>query len=295
MNKYAKAINRYTQKYERIKIVDFLRGFCALLMVFDHTMYDLMRMIGPLCGFSRLSMQIASLATTYWFSPLRAVGWVCAVSCFVFLCGFSTGLSKNNLLRGFRLAIISMLITVVTTSMEVIFGMSRIAINFGVLHSLSFCILGYALCIEGSKKVKLFKAKNRAYYLSDLLTIILFGVCCFVILSESIVYTNQPTSDKFTSLSDMTLSDYIPYAFGICKTLPSSDYIPVLPWFAVFLVGSFFAGSIKRKRKTVFVKEKTDFVSFVGRHSLLLYVCHQPVIYGLLYLIGFIVTGRIII
>ena len=295
MNRYAKAINRYTSKYERIKIVDFMRGFCALLMVFDHTMYDLMRMIGPLCQFSRLSMQIASLATTYWFSPLRAFGWVCAVSCFVFLCGFSTGLSKNNLLRGFRLAIISMLITVVTTSMEVIFGMSRIAINFGVLHSLSFCILGYALCIEGGKKVRLFKAKNRTYYLSDLFTIILFGVCCFIILSESIVYNNQPTSDKYTSLAEMTINDYILYAFGICKSLPSSDYIPILPWFAVFLVGAFLAGSIKRKRSTVFVKEKTDFVSFIGRHSLLLYVCHQPIIYGLLYFIGFITTGRLVI
>ena len=52
MDKYAKAISKYANRYERIKIVDFLRGFCALLMIFDHTMYDLMMVIPSMWGVS---------------------------------------------------------------------------------------------------------------------------------------------------------------------------------------------------------------------------------------------------
>ena len=297
MNKYAKAISKYSSRYERIKIVDFLRGFCAILMIFDHTMYDLIWVAGPLWGYSKLSIQLSSLATRYWSSSLRRYGWICAVSCFVFLCGFSTGLSRSNLLRGFRLAVVSMLITIVTSLMEIVINMNGVTINFGILHTLSFCILGYALCVEGGKKIKLFNAKRRAYYLSDLLTILLFIASSIVILTYGVQASAHKTiyPYPFKSLSEMSINDYIPYALGIYKTLPSSDYIPVLPWFVVFLTGAFFAGSIKRKRKYVFKKEKSDFISFVGRHSLLLYIAHQPVIYAIMYIIGVITTGRIIL
>ncbi len=295
MNKYAKAISKYTNHFERIKIVDFLRGFCALLMIFDHTMYDLMMVTAPMWGYNKTSMQLASFATYYWKSDLRAVGWVCAVSCFFFFCGMSTGLSRNNLLRGFRLAVVASLVTVVTRAMEIIISMRGVTINFGVLHALSFCILAYALCIEGGKKVKLFKTRNHVFNLADVLTLLMFGVTSYVIISNSISPSNHPTNLKFSALSQMSANDYLTYALGISKTLPSSDYIPVLPWFAVFLTGAFFSGFIKRKPKTVFKKEKTDFVSFVGKNTLLLYVAHQPVIYAILYIVGVILTGKIIL
>lgn len=298
MNPYELAISKYAKRHGRIKIIDFLRGLCALLMIFDHTMYDFRFLAtslwSPLNDFSR---GLINLSKLYWTSDLRAVGWICAVSCFVFLCGVSTGLSRNNLLRGFRLLIVSMLITVVTNGMDVVMGSSGFAIHFGVLHTLSFCILIYALCIEGAKKIKLIISRTRVYYLSDLLTILLFLASAIATIIYGIDASKFKTNIKFYSLTEMNFEEYWAYAIGICKTLPSSDYIPLLPWFTVFLSGAFFSGCLKRKSDYSYKnkKEKVDFVSLVGRHTLILYVVHQPIIYALIYVIGIFLTGNFIL
>ncbi len=296
-NPYEKAISKYARLYKRIGIIDFLRGFCALLMVFDHTMYDFRYVISylwrPLNDFSR---NLIDLANLYWSSDLRAVGWILAVSCFVFLCGVSTGLSRNNLLRGFRLLVVALLITVVSSSFEIIMNMSGIAINFGVLHTLSFCILIYALCAEGGKRIKLFRTPRRTYYLSDLLTLLLFVATSIATIIYGIIPSDYVMDLRYSNLLEMDFTEFWSYALGLRQTLSSSDYIPMLPWISVFFAGAFFSGSINRVRDYSAKKAKqTDFVSTVGRNSLILYIVHQPVIYVLLYIIGVIVTGKIIL
>lgn len=298
MNSYEKAISKYSNHYKRIKIVDFLRGFCALLMVFDHTMYDFRNVASylwsPLNDFSR---ELIRLARLYYTSDLRAFGWICAVSCFVFLCGFSTGLSRNNLLRGFRLLVVSMLVTTFTKGMDIVMNSSNVVIHFGVLHTLAFCILIYAICIEGGKKIKLFSAPNRTYYLSDLLIILLFIASAIATITYGISASKFTTNIKFHSLTDMSFEEFWAYAIGICKTLPSSDYIPLLPWLTVFLTGAFFSGSIKKTRDYFPIRKpkKSNFISFIGKHSLILYIAHQPIIYVLIYIMGIVLTGNFIL
>ncbi|MEA1939912.1 MAG: heparan-alpha-glucosaminide N-acetyltransferase [Candidatus Caldatribacteriota bacterium] len=72
------------------------------------------------------------------------------------------------------------------------------------------------------------------------------------------------------------------------------DYFPLLPWFGVVLLGifcgSFFYPDYSRKFPL------TDFsyyppikaLSFLGKHSLFIYLIHQPIIIALLYIFGIV-------
>ncbi|AMM84981.1 DUF1624 domain-containing protein [Martelella sp. AD-3] len=65
---------------------------------------------------------------------------------------------------------------------------------------------------------------------------------------------------------------------------PSSDYVPLLPWIAPFLAG-FAASKLTlswlRRQKQLPAQENP--LTFLGRHSLIFYLVHQPVLYGLVY------------
>jgi uncharacterized membrane protein len=66
------------------------------------------------------------------------------------------------------------------------------------------------------------------------------------------------------------------------------DYFPLLPWLGVVLLGVFFGNLIyspDRRRVPLPDWEKTlpgTLLAFLGRHSLLIYVVHQPLIIGIL-------------
>ncbi len=72
----------------------------------------------------------------------------------------------------------------------------------------------------------------------------------------------------------------------------SVDYFPVFPWFGVFLIGIFLGnllyGNYKRKIPIPELREIPLLrqVCFLGRHSLLVYLVHQPVLILLLYALG---------
>jgi uncharacterized membrane protein len=68
------------------------------------------------------------------------------------------------------------------------------------------------------------------------------------------------------------------------------DYFPLLPWFGVILVGVFVGNTWYKQGTRQF--HLPDFsknsgvrsLGFLGRHSLIIYLVHQPIIIGLLYL-----------
>lgn len=69
---------------------------------------------------------------------------------------------------------------------------------------------------------------------------------------------------------------------GFC----SSDYFPLIPWFFLFLTGYFGSGCLKWERvQKILEKGQGRILTWLGRHTLLLYLLHQPVIYGCLLLL----------
>ena len=70
----------------------------------------------------------------------------------------------------------------------------------------------------------------------------------------------------------------------------AGDYFPLLPNFGYFLVGVFIGRTAYKNKKTLmpFVKDTNPIVrifGFLGRQSLWVYMIHQPLAYGVLYLI----------
>jgi len=68
---------------------------------------------------------------------------------------------------------------------------------------------------------------------------------------------------------------------------PTEDYVPLLPWFGVVLLGIFAGPAMQRLARRWQPRSAAsalDWLAFAGRHSLLIYLLHQPMLMGALVL-----------
>ena len=71
----------------------------------------------------------------------------------------------------------------------------------------------------------------------------------------------------------------------------SSDYFPVLPWVFVFLLGTCAGEPIREERLPKwFYETRVPLFPAVGRHAFIIYLAHQPVLYGVTMLIVFLTS-----
>ncbi len=231
----------------RIWEIDFLRGVSIILMVGYHLLYDLGEMVG-LPSFLGFSTNLA------------ARGWIVAqlfFAClFVVLSGISSTLSRGNVRRALKLLAVALLVTAATYVFD-----SSSAIIFGILHCLAVSILIYGLTMERS-----------AAWLPAATGAAVIGLSLAV-----------PALLKGVPIR----TDWL-LPFGIhSPTLSSFDYFPLLPWLGIFLAGAALGKSVYAKRRSFIpVRLPVTFVNIAGRHSLLIYIVHQPVILGVLYVLG---------
>ena len=77
----------------------------------------------------------------------------------------------------------------------------------------------------------------------------------------------------------------------------SIDYFPLLPWFGVVLIGIFLGNSLYPQYMRNFslhdlsTSSFIQFLCFLGRHSLLIYLVHQPLLITSLHLLGMVNIG----
>ena len=65
---------------------------------------------------------------------------------------------------------------------------------------------------------------------------------------------------------------------------PSMDYIPLFPWWGFSLIGVFIAW----RRWDHFHVPSLPLLEWAGKHSLMIYIVHQPLLFGLCYGIHFL-------
>ena len=85
----------------------------------------------------------------------------------------------------------------------------------------------------------------------------------------------------------------IPLGF-LTPTFASSDYFPLLPHLGFFLMGGALGKTAYRDRKSRFPKCTGEepvlgFLCLCGRNSLWIYLLHQPVLSGILWILDFLV------
>ena len=189
---------------------------------------------------------------------------------FILIAGISSELSKSNVARGIKVTAIALAMSAAT-----ILFIPDQAIYFGVLHMLGISMILYGL-------LRKFISKIPAP-----LTAAIFS------LAFTLTY-NIP--NRFFGLPFMKLSlprswFKIPYLFpfGIyTDSFYSSDYFPLIPWVLLFFAGTALGRYAKAGRFPQFMnKSRVKPLSFLGHHALVIYVAHQPVIFGLLYIIDY--------
>ncbi len=81
----------------------------------------------------------------------------------------------------------------------------------------------------------------------------------------------------------------VPWLYPLGFTAPgfySADYFPLLPWFFLFLIGTALGGwCLAHRENRLLTVSLPGVLTWPGRHSLIIYVLHQPVLYGISYLI----------
>ncbi len=70
------------------------------------------------------------------------------------------------------------------------------------------------------------------------------------------------------------------------------DYRPLLPWFGVVLLGLFFGKAVYadrgKKEPSAGGPRYAAPIQFLGRHTLLIYLIHQPILIAVLWALGLI-------
>lgn len=238
---------------QRFWEIDFLRGIAIVMMVASNFVTDLVYF-----GAYQQS------AFWWWFARATA-------SLFILLAGVSLYLMSakyakqelraRTLRRGARIFGYGLLITLVTLVL-----LRQGFIVFGVLHFIGVAtLLAYPL------------VKHRYIPLVLGVLALLLGV-----------YLQQLSFDFYWLL----WLGFVPQGFY------SLDYFPLLPWFGVMLLGVFLGNVLYHKRKRRFAITEISnapvlFLGFLGRHSLLIYLLHQPIILALLYAAGIIPLGAL--
>lgn len=244
------------QKKERIGFLDDTRGLLVILMVFYHAFYT----GGSLFGW-RFCQQLY-----YFFMPSEE--WFAGL--FILICGICCHLSHNNVKRGLLLAGISILLSLVLW----IF-MPDNMIWFGILHFLSIAILLFAL---------LSKPLSYIPPLWGLVGCALLGFLTWHLPFDCGYYIGIPHLLEIPIPRELLYQPWLfPLGLGFAD---SADYFPLFPWIFVFLFGTFLGRYIKEEKYPVFMKKSyCKPLSIIGQWALPIYVIHQPILFGLFWII----------
>ncbi len=171
---------------------------------------------------------------------------------FIFISGVSSNFSHSNVRRGLKTLAVALLVTLVTTLMNM-------PIVFGILHLLGTCMLLYGLT-QGFWQ----KLDERAAWAVP-------AFCVPGVLLTGRLVGGVPSATPHLWMLGFVTPDFY-----------SADYFPLLPWIFVFLLGAWAGRYVREGRLPKwFYDAKVPLFPTLGRHSLLIYILHQPVLYGL--------------
>jgi uncharacterized membrane protein len=238
---------------ERFWEVDFIRGIAIVMVIFFHILIDFNFFnIYKINVFSGVLFPIAyAVATTF----LLLVG----LSLTLNFSRIKNVLTKKDayvriLLHGLKIFGIGLLVTLATW-----LYLGESFIIFGVLHCIGISIIFSILFLK-------FRVQN----------LVLGPVFIFLGLF----------------LKTFTVDFYWLAWLGFKPTtFYTVDYYPLLPWFGVVLIGVFLGNSLYPEGKRRYaVKDRSKvkvvrFFCFLGRHTLIVYLIHQPIIVGILHLL----------
>ena len=238
-------------KINHFDILDVSRGFAILLMFIYHFIFDL-----DYYGFIQQNFTQDEIWINFRIIIVTFFLLIMGIS--LFLSSYR-GLSKKRFQR--RLFLLIFYSSLVSISSWIIYPSSMIF--FGILHFITVASVLGLLFIHLGKI-------NLAIGLS------------LIVISQNVSHSffDQP---------------YIQW-LGLMTRLPVTvDYVPILPWFGVVLIGIYLGQLLSQQPNKSLLKSwqcndtfsKT--LALGGRYSLHIYMLHQPLFLGILYIISQII------
>ena len=238
---------------QRFIELDILRGFAILFMIILHLFWDL-----DYFGILPLNKNFYSLNIIVPVIFFLLVGICQAVNNNKYQ-NQSRKMYLRSIQRGLWIFNLGMLFTLLTAVV-----LPDRPILFGVLHCIGCCIILSTLLLR-------FKSTN-----------IIFAALIIVSgLALGFFYTTETPN-------------MVELASGIHEhdvAVHTIDYFPILPWFGVCLLGITLGDILYKDNKRRYPipdlskYKPTKIFSWLGQHSLLIYIVHQPLIAGILYFV----------
>lgn len=191
----------------------------------------------------------------YGYPSYYSDGWlywafIIVAPIFMVLAGISSSFTRSHKKRAFRVLFFAMAITLFT-----FFYDRNQMIMFGILHFMGVNMLLYP------------------YYRK--LNPWLLTVVALVVISLG----------RFVAGIDMPTDVLFPLGFR-SASYRSFDYFPMIPYAGFFMIGTVLGPVLYPNRMSRFnLKLPPNPISYMGQHSLTVYVIHQPILVTLLFLL----------
>lgn len=227
---------------QRFQMIDLLRGTAILLMVIYHFCFDL-----AWFGFTDFD---------FYGSPAWIAFRAVILTLFLGLVGFSLWLAQGKRINWRKVTHRTLLITANAALISAVtwWQLGDRFIYFGVLHFIAVASLVGLLFLQ--------------FYRLNLV----LGVSLLALAYYQHPWFDSPTVNWIGFMTYKPLTE---------------DYVPLVPWFGVVLLGLHIAQWMDRNGKLSALNEpawasRAAPLLLAGRHSLLVYMLHQPVLFGIL-------------
>ncbi len=243
----------------RFHLIDEYRGFLVINMILYHGIWDLVYIFGY---------------DWKWYQSNGAFIWQqCICWSFILVSGFCWQMGRRKLKNGLLVFGAGLVITAAT-----LLFMPDSRVLFGVLTLLGSSMLLMIPCDKVFRKIN--------PWIGAIVSFLLF---LFV----------YPVNDGYFGFGEVEIlvlprelySSWISTYLGFPQLgFWSTDYFSILPWFFLYAVGYFSYNVVFRGKegkgkaiaKRIMAKSVCPALGWVGRNSLIIYMLHQPIIYGVL-------------
>jgi len=254
----------------RLTRIDEVRGFTLISMILYHFMWDL--------------NYIAGIRMKWYDGPIGEIWQQSICISFILISGFCFNLGKHHFKRQMEVFIAGAIVTAVT-----LIAMPENRIIFGILT-----FLGSAgLIMIGIDKIhRKLEEKVNSKVLNVVMAIV--SLLLFIVFYD-VYYESINLFFTKIRMPAFLYKGYLATFIGFADPdFFSTDYFSLLPWMFLYMMGYYIyriMGFIKESKAEGSIldmlkgRKWVSSFDFLGRNSLIIYLLHQPVLYGITLLV----------